>query len=63
MITEAQLTIRLTPGTALPEWRRGSVNDIRGGPEMRLDACLNRVGFRRGLGDVHRPVDESRCRT
>lgn len=45
MITEAQLTIRLTPGTALPEWRRGSVNDIRGGPETLLAWLETQLGL------------------
>ena len=36
MITAAQLTIRLTPGAISPNWRRGCVNEIRGGPETLL---------------------------
>ena len=45
MITEAQLTIRLTPGTICPDWRRGGVNEMRGGPETLLTWLETQLGL------------------
>ena len=45
MMTEAQLTIRLTPGTISPEWRQGCVNEIRGGPETLLKWLETQLGL------------------
>jgi len=45
MITAAQLTIRLTPGAISPNWRRGCVNEIRGGPETLLSWLETQLGL------------------
>ena len=45
MRTETQLAIRLTPGAISPEWRRGCVNDFRGGPETLLKWLETQLGL------------------
>ena len=45
MITEALLTIRLTPGVISPEWRRGCVNEFCGGPETLLQWLETQLGL------------------
>ena len=37
--------IRLTPGSIGPEWRRGCVNEFRGGPETLLRWLETQLGL------------------